>query len=138
LLCAPRAATPPRGNRLSGSAFLVGWHSATTHGPPGSSTRLRSARVVAADDPAHRRIMAQTFGVVHILVPGEATKYRLSEQPGQCVPTILASARIGQHITRHHGQADCVVEFAICHNPASDVTTEPRKCTVSRRSKSSL
>jgi hypothetical protein len=49
-------------------------------------------RRVAAGDPAHRRIMAQTFGVVHILVPGEATKYRLSEQPGQCVPTILADA----------------------------------------------
>src|SRR5262249_30116894 len=57
--------------------------------------------------------MAQTFGVVHILVPGEATKYRLSEQPGQCVPTILAGACVGQNITCHRGQAECVVEFAI-------------------------
>ena len=70
-------------------------------------------RRVAADDPAHRRIMAQTFGVVHILVPGEATKYRLSEQPGQRVSTILAGACVGQNITCHRGQAECVVEFAI-------------------------
>src|SRR5262249_35995956 len=53
-------------------------------------------RRVAANDPAHRRIMAQTFGVVHILVPGEATKYRLSEHPANaCRPflPVRASAR---------------------------------------------
>src|SRR5262245_52682425 len=36
-----------------------------------------------------------------------------SEQPGQCVPTILAGACVGQNITCHRGQAECVVEFAI-------------------------
>jgi hypothetical protein len=36
--------------------------------------------------------MTQALGVIHILVSGKATKYRLSEQPGQCMPTILASA----------------------------------------------
>jgi D-serine deaminase-like pyridoxal phosphate-dependent protein len=50
---------------------------------------------VPHNDPAHRRIMAQTSGVVHILVPGEATKYRLSEQPGQCVPTIFTGVCVG-------------------------------------------
>jgi hypothetical protein len=30
--------------------------------------------------------VAQALGVVHILVSGKATKYRLPEQPGQCVP----------------------------------------------------
>jgi len=62
--------------------------------------------------------MTQALGVVHILVSGKATKYRLPEQPGQCVPTILASACVGQHITRHPGQADCVVEFAIGQQPS--------------------
>jgi hypothetical protein len=57
--------------------------------------------------------MTQALGVIHILVSSKATKYRLSEEPGQCMPTILASACVGQHITRQHGQADCVVEFAI-------------------------
>jgi hypothetical protein len=37
----------------------------------------------------------QALGVVHILVSGKATKYRLPEQPGQCVPTILATACVG-------------------------------------------
>jgi hypothetical protein len=49
---------------------------------------------LASDNPAHRRIMPQTFGVVPVLVSSEATKYRLPEQPGQCVPAILATRRI--------------------------------------------
>jgi len=49
-------------------------------------------RRFAADNPAHSRILAQALGVVHILVSGKATKYRLPEQPGQCVPTIFATA----------------------------------------------
>src|SRR5438105_11826304 len=52
-------------------------------------------------------------GVVHILVSGKATKYRLPEQPRQCVPTILATACVGQNIARHLGQTEYVVEFAI-------------------------
>ena len=48
-----------------------------------------------------------------LLVSGKATKYRLPEQPGQCVSTILASACGGQNITRHLGQTEYVVEFAI-------------------------
>src|SRR5262249_57566416 len=36
----------------------------------------------------------------------------------QCVPTILATACVGQNITRHLGQAECVVEFAISQQPS--------------------
>jgi hypothetical protein len=58
--------------------------------------RSRTAlRRLAANNPAHRRIMTQALGVIHILVSGKATKYRLPEQPGQCVPTVLASACVG-------------------------------------------
>jgi hypothetical protein len=72
-----------------------------------------SLRRLAADNPAHSRIAAQALGVVHILVSGKATKYRLPEQPGQCVPTIFATACVGRNITRHLGQTEYVVEFAI-------------------------
>jgi Enoyl-(Acyl carrier protein) reductase len=72
----------------------------------------------AADHPAHRRIMAQALGVVHVLVSGKATKYRLPEQPSQCVSTILASACVGQNITRHHRQTDRIIEFAIGKQPS--------------------
>jgi hypothetical protein len=80
-------------------------------------------RRFAADNPAHRRIVAQALGVVHILVSGKATKYRLPEQLGQCMPTILATACVGQNITRYLGQTEYVVEFAIASSPASEVTT---------------
>src|SRR5262249_2677943 len=43
---------------------------------------------------------------------------RLPEQPGQCVPTILATACVGQNITRHLGQTEYVVEFAISQQPS--------------------
>jgi hypothetical protein len=62
--------------------------------------------------------VAQPLGVVHILVSGKATKYRLPEQPGQCVPTILATACVSQNITRYLGQTEYVVEFAIGEQPS--------------------
>jgi hypothetical protein len=86
-----------------------------THLARRSRTALRR---FAADNPAHRRIVAQALGVVHILVSGKATKYRLPEQPGQCVPTILATACVGQNITCHLGQTEYVVEFAISQQPS--------------------
>jgi hypothetical protein len=80
--------------------------------------------------------MTLALGVVHILVSGKETKYRLSEQPGQCMSTILSNACVGQHITRHHGQAEYVVEFAIGKQPV-EVITEPRNWSIKRRPKSS-
>src|SRR5262249_12234106 len=63
----------------------------------------------AADNPAHSRIVAQALAVVHILGSGKATKYRLPEQPAQCVPTILATACVGQNVACHLGQTEYVV-----------------------------
>jgi len=63
---------------------------------PHLARRSRDLRRFAADNPAHSRIVAQALGIVHILVTGKATKYRLPEQPGQCMPTILAGACVGQ------------------------------------------
>ncbi len=40
--------------------------------------RCATVRRLAADDPAHRRIMAQAFSVVHVLVSGEAAKKRVA------------------------------------------------------------
>src|SRR5262249_41781170 len=40
---------------------------------------------------------------------GKATKYRLPEQPAQCVPTILATACVGQNVACHLGQTEYVV-----------------------------
>jgi hypothetical protein len=73
---------------------------------------------LAADDPPHRRIMAQALGVVHVLVSREATEDGLSEQPGQGVAAILAGAVVGQNLARYRRQADRVVKFAIGKQPS--------------------
>ena len=67
----------------------------------------------AADNPAHRRIVAQAFGIVHILVTSEAAEHRLTQQTDQCMAVVLAGARIGEGLARHRAQPECVVEFAV-------------------------
>jgi len=54
-----------------------------------------------------------TLGVVHVFAAGKATKYRLSKQPRQGVPAILACARIGEFLACHRSRPEHVVEFAI-------------------------
>jgi hypothetical protein len=50
----------------------------------------------------------------------------------------LAGAGVSEHLARHHCQAERVIEFAICEQSASEVTTDPRNWSVNLRSKSSL
>jgi hypothetical protein len=58
--------------------------------------------------------VAQPLGVVHILVSDKATKYRLPEQAGQCVPTILATACVGNNPARgHHLPEDVGSKFPL-------------------------
>ena len=67
----------------------------------------------AADNPAHRRIVAQALGVVHVLISSEAAEHRLPQQTDQRMAAVLAGARIGERLARHLGQAECIVEFAV-------------------------
>ena len=65
---------------------------------PHLAWRCRRARSrLAADDPAHRRIMPQAQGVVDILVSGKPPEHRLPQQPDQRMAAIPAGACIGQH-----------------------------------------
>src|SRR5262245_20685286 len=58
--------------------------------------RSRTAlRRFAADNPAHSRIMAQTLGVVHILVSGKPDQIPTAGPTRQRVPPILATACVG-------------------------------------------
>jgi hypothetical protein len=63
---------------------------------------LRAGHVHSADGRDDSRIVLQALGVVHILVSGKATKYRLPEQPGQCAPIILATACVGLNTPVQH------------------------------------
>ena len=52
--------------------------------PAHLARRGRAAlRRFAVDNPADRRIVAQTLGVVHVLVSSETTKHRLRQQTDQ-------------------------------------------------------
>ncbi len=66
-----------------------------------------------ANDPPHRRVTTQALGVVHVLVARELPEHRLPQQADQCVPTVLARARIREHLARPHGQPQRVVQLAI-------------------------
>jgi hypothetical protein len=81
--------------------------------------------------------MAQTFGVVHILVPGEATKYRLSETTRPMRADHFCRCVRRPNITGHRGQAECVVEFAIGQQSGIGSHHRAAKLKIKRRSKSS-
>src|SRR5215469_3523859 len=68
---------------------------------------------LAADNPAHRWIMAQALGVVDILVSSKATEHRLSQQTRQRMATILAGPRVREAVAGHRGQAKRLVEFPV-------------------------
>ena len=73
----------------------------------------RSGDRPVADHPAHRRIVAQPVGVVHILVAGEPSEHRLPQQADQSMATVLAGARVGERIGARVGQSQRVVQLAI-------------------------
>src|SRR3954468_11730469 len=78
--------------------------------PPGLETphlarrRRRARSRTAADDPAHRRIMAQAFGVIYILVSGEPPEHRLPQQPNKRMATVPAGAGVSERAARHHAE----------------------------------
>jgi hypothetical protein len=66
-----------------------------------------------ADDPAHRRIVTKTFGIVHVLVAGETAEHRLPQQTDQRMTPVLAGVGISEHLTGQCGQPKHAVKFAI-------------------------
>jgi hypothetical protein len=89
------------------------------------------------DNPA-RRIVAQALGVVHVLVSSEAAEDGLPEQPGQGMPAIPAGAFLGENLARMSVSPSASSSSRWTSSPASEVTTEPRNCSITRRSKPTL
>jgi hypothetical protein len=76
--------------------------------------RCRHARSrLAADDPAHRRIMPQALGIVDIFVSRQPSEHRLPQQPDQSVTAIPAGACVGEHVPGHRAETEGVVEFTV-------------------------
>jgi len=57
--------------------------------------------------------MTRALGVVNIFIPSEPTEHRLSQISDECMPAVLAGARVGEYIADHRGKADRVVEFPV-------------------------
>jgi hypothetical protein len=70
-----------------------------------------------ADDPAHRRIMAKTLGVIHVLVTREPSEHGLPQHSHQRVSSIPAGACVGENFGRHRGKTEGVIELPIREQP---------------------
>ena len=55
--------------------------------------------------------------IVHVLISSEAAEHRPPQQTDQRMASVLAGARIGEHLARHRSQTKHVVEFAIGEQP---------------------
>jgi len=65
----------------------------------------------AAYNPAHRGIVPEAVGVVHVLVPGEAAEYGLTELGEQRVAPVLPGAWMVEQVSGQRRQAEGVVGF---------------------------
>jgi hypothetical protein len=74
--------------------------------------------------------MAQAFGIVHVLLSRETTKYRLQEKPDKRMTAIPARARFGEHLVGHPGQFEHLVELAIGQQSGADDrrSRSPQRC----------
>ncbi len=68
--------------------------------------------------------MAQAFGVVDILVSGQASEHRLPQQAHQRMAAVPAGAGIGDHRTCHDAETEGVVEFSV--GKQSGIGGDPR------------
>jgi len=71
-----------------------------------------------ADDRPHGWIAGEPLGIVDILVAGQASEYRLPQQPGQPMLGVLASATIRQCRRCHVQQAHRMIQLAVSEQAA--------------------
>ena len=57
--------------------------------------------------------MGETFGVVDVLVTGEAAEHRLTQQAGQQVACVLASTAFRQDTAGQISEAERVIQFSV-------------------------
>ena len=108
-------------HRPERSASAVRFPSFASHSVSNRPIWLVDAAVPCAALPptihAHRRIASEPVGIVHVLVPGEAPEYGLSQHPDQIMPTVPARASISQMLSRDYHQSEHVIQFAIGQQP---------------------
>ncbi len=68
---------------------------------------------MAADDPPHGRIAAQTVGVVYVVIATKTAKEGLAELPDHAMPPVLAGTAVLEKTPGHLGQAKGIVELPV-------------------------
>ena len=68
---------------------------------------------MAAYDPPHGEITAQTVGVVHVVVATKTAKHRLAELPDHAMPPVLTGTAVLEKAPGTLGQAKRVVKLPI-------------------------
>ena len=68
---------------------------------------------MAADDPPHGGITAQTVGIVHVVVATKTAKEGLAELSRHAVPPVLAGAAVSEKTPGNLGQAKAIVKLPI-------------------------
>jgi hypothetical protein len=78
----------------------------------------RPVHALAADDGAHHRIAGEPLGIVDVFVAGEPAVDRLAQQARQMVADVPATPPLAKHRGRQRGQAEDVVQLAVCEQTA--------------------
>ena len=69
-----------------------------------------SSHCLATHHPAHRRIMRQPFGIVHVFVPSQSPEHGLAKLRDQRVAAILARPGIRKDFSGQVCQAESIIE----------------------------
>ena len=68
---------------------------------------------MAADDPPHGGITAQTVGIVHVVVPTKASENGLAELPDHLMPPVLTGTAVLEETPGNLSQAKGIVKLPV-------------------------
>jgi hypothetical protein len=80
---------------------------------------------MATHDPPHRRVEAESIGIVHVVVPAKASENGPPELPDKTVTTVLPTTGVREYAPGNLGQSDGVIQFSVRQQPSvgSDLGT---------------
>ena len=73
---------------------------------------------MAADDPPHGGITAQTVGVVHVIVATKTAINGLAKLPDHAMPPVLAGTAVLEKAPGNLGQAKGIVKLPVGDKPS--------------------
>jgi hypothetical protein len=68
---------------------------------------------MAADDPPHDWVEPEPVGIVHVVVPAQASENGLAELPDKTVAIVLPTTGIREYVPGTLGQSDRIIQFPV-------------------------